>query len=297
MNTKKSEKAKIMTKQEITEFLRKTLTTVVSVNEDLAARVDYALTHLRKATKPDLEGLYSEVHLCLESLPIENQKKEEIEDEDVSVEIEEDEDTADEEEEEPEEKPKKSSKTTKAETIKKSAKTAKSAEEGKKSKKPTFRKKVEEATPMTKAMLPPAKFFPEVIEHEDLGTLKVASDKYHAYSDIVKALSDGKTLYFAVYWTKRHLKQFTYADTNLVPLPKGFAFPNDLDLLQAIVTCERIDRIWAMSLYTDAMFWFEGENLKPIEDTDPKTEEQFSIRVSNGMEFEIYEPVEEPVEE
>lgn len=157
-------------------------------------------------------------------------------------------------------------------------------------KKPILRKKVEEVTPATKATLPAAKFFPDEIEHEDLGKLVAVPNKYHSYKEVFEALDKGKTLYLACYWSARLIKEYDYAGTRLVPAPKKF--PHDLDLLVACVPCEKIERVWCMSQYTEAMFMFDGDAFEPIEDTDPVTKEKFSLRVSYGMEFEIYEPVE-----
>lgn len=254
MNTVKSEATKVMTKKDITEFLKKTIATVANANADLASRVDYALTHLKKATKADLEELFSDVNTCLATIPVENQAKPKIV-------------------EEEEKKP-----------VKKTAKSGK--------KKPTLKKKkVEESTPASKAMLPIAKFFPEEIEHEDLGKLVAAPNKFKTYEELFKALEEGKTIYFACYWTARQIKEYDYAGSRMVKCPKSF--PHDLDLLVACVPCERVQRVWCMSQYTEAMFMFEGDSLEPVEDTDLKTGEQFKIRVSSGMEFELYVPEDE----
>ena len=246
MNTVKSEATKVMTKKDITEFLKKTIATVANANADLASRVDYTLTHLKKATKADLEELFSDVNTCLATIPVENQAKPKIVEE----------------------------------------------EEEKSVKKPTLKKKkVEESTPASKAMLPIAKFFPEEIEHEDLGKLVAVPDKFKTYEELFKALEEGKTVYFACYWTARQIKEYDYAGSRMVKCPKSF--PHDLDLLVACVPCERVQRVWCMSQYTEAMFMFEGDSLEPVEDTDPKTGEKFKIRVSSGMEFELYVPEDE----
>ena len=213
MNTTKSEATKVMTKKDITEFLKKTIATVANANADLASRVDYALTHLKKATKADLEELFSDVNTCLATIPA------------------------------------------------------------------------------SKAMLPIAKFFPEEIEHEDLGKLVAVPNKFKTYKELFKALEEGKTIYFACYWTARQIKEYDYAGSRMVKCPKSF--PHDLDLLVACVPCERVQRVWCMSQYTEAMFMFEGDSLEPVEDTDPKTGEKFKIRVSSGMEFELYVPEDE----
>ena len=50
-----------------------------------------------------------------------------------------------------------------------------------------------------------------------------------------------------------------------------------------------------MSRITEALYRFEGADFKPIEDTDPRSGEKFQIRVSAGMEFEIYRPADEEI--
>lgn len=266
MSTKSE--TKVMTKGQIAEFLKKTVATVAGKDIDLAKRVDYTLTHLKKATKADLEGLMTDVQ-SLFAMPIaENQPKileeDESENEEVIVDSEE------------EEKPKKKlKKSTKA------AKSNKSKSQG----------VVESESVSSKGMLPCAKIFPKEIDHEDLGKLIAVPDKYHTYKEVFKALEDGKTLYFACYWTARHIKEYDYAVTRNVPAPKKF--PHDLDLLVACIPCEKIDRLWCMSQYTEALFMFEGDAFEPIEDEDIHTGEKFSIRVSHGMEYEIYVPEDE----
>lgn len=138
----------------------------------------------------------------------------------------------------------------------------------------------------TKSLPPTATLFPDTIEDEELGTLTKAADKFHTYQELVDYLAEDKPLYFACYWTARHIKEYNYSQTREVPCPKSF--PNDLDLLVALLTCENVDRVWAMSRYTEAMFKFEGEDLAPVADKDPVSGEEYEIRVSNGMEYEIY---------
>lgn len=286
MKTKKSE-TKVMTKQDITTFLKKTIAVVANKNAELAKQVDYALTHLKKATKADLEELLTEVELCLATPVAENQTKPKVlEEEEVDSEVVVD--GEDEEDEVEEEKPKKKiKKSTKAKTEK-----TEEDEPPKKSKLSKNKKTVEEAPVLSKkSKLPTAKIFPDTIDHEDLGKLKAVPDKYHDYEDLKEALNDGKEIYFACYWTPRHIKEYNYGAVNMVIAPKKF--PDDLDLLMACVPCENVERVWCMSQYTEAMFFFDGSDLEPIEDTDLKTGEKFKIRVSNGMEYELYEPVED----
>lgn len=143
---------------------------------------------------------------------------------------------------------------------------------------------------LTKNDLPMARIFPKEINHESLGKLVACPDKYHSIQDIKAAIDGDKTLIFACYWTKRHIKEFAYAQTYEVPVPKN-GFPHDLDTLQALYVCEGIDRIYALSTYTEAMFRFIEEDLVPTE-CEANDGSKFMMRYSAGLEFEIYEVVE-----
>ena len=136
-------------------------------------------------------------------------------------------------------------------------------------------------------MLPVAKVFPEELKVENLGTLKRADDSYKTMEDVAKALESGKQFYFACYWTPRQIKEYQYSVTNVVNPIKQF--PNDLDILEPVYFCENLKRMWANSVYSEAMFWFDNEDIQHIEDTNPYTDEKFRVRVSSGMEFELYE--------
>lgn len=135
--------------------------------------------------------------------------------------------------------------------------------------------------------LPSAILFPETIEHPELGTLVSCKDEFKDYESVVAAINEGQTLYFACYWTQRHIKEYGYAASHKVAAPKG-GFLFDLDLAQAVLPCENIERLYCMSTYTEALYMFEGEDFAPIEDKDPRTGDTFSIRVCAGMEYEIY---------
>ena len=142
--------------------------------------------------------------------------------------------------------------------------------------------------------IPSAKMFPAEIDHPELGKIVACTGAYTTYAEILKALEEEKTLYFACYWTKRQIREFRYRETYLVDVPKN-GFPYDLDFAMAVLPCETMERIFAMSRITEAMYRFEGEDFKPIEDTDPRSGDKFQIRVSAGMEFEIYRPVDEDI--
>ena len=109
--------------------------------------------------------------------------------------------------------------------------------------------------------------------------------------DVAKALEEGKQFYFACYWSARHIKEFNYSAVNMVEAVKKF--PNDLDILEPVYFCETLKRMWANSVYTEAMFFFENEDITHIEDTDPYNGDKFKVRVSSGMEFELYELVQD----
>lgn len=150
---------------------------------------------------------------------------------------------------------------------------------------------VETTDGLTKKDLPMARIFPKEIDHESLGKLVACPDKYHTVKEIREAIDSDKNLIFACYWTKRHIKEFAYGQTYEVPVPKG-GFPYDLDTLQALYVCEGIDRIYALSTYTEAMFRFMEEDLVPTE-CEANDGSKFMMRYSAGLEFEIYEVVDE----
>ena len=150
--------------------------------------------------------------------------------------------------------------------------------------------KVETTEGLTKKDLPLARIFPKEIDHESLGKLIACPDKYHSIKEVREAIEGDKNLIFACYWTKRHIKEFAYGQSYEVPVPKG-GFPYDLDTLQALYVCEGIDRIYALSTYTEAMFRFVEEDLVPTE-CEANDGSKFMMRYSAGLEFEIYEVVE-----
>lgn len=176
--------------------------------------------------------------------------------------------------------------------VKKPVSTKKKAEEPKK----TEEKKEEpavEAVFQINGQIPVARMFPETLDIKNLGVLKRVDDKYKTMEEVAKALEEGKQFYFTGYWTKRHIKQYDYDACTLTKGAKEF--PNDLDILEPVYYCEGIKRIWCVSLYTEGMFCFDNDTLKHIEDVNPyDNSDKFKVRINNGMEFELYELVEEP---
>ena len=133
-----------------------------------------------------------------------------------------------------------------------------------------------------------AEMFPDIISVKDLGDLRRATD-IRNFEDLKARILGGETVFLATVWTERQIKQFDY---NSMYRVKGVkSFPNDIDVLQVMVVCESIDRVWCMSNYTEGMTFFEAEDFPYLKDKNSKGEE-FEIRVCKGMEFEVYVPVD-----
>lgn len=272
-------------KKGLIEFIREQATAIKDKN--LASRIKYTLKGVDKneaeVSKTDLYDLAKEIMGFIAPAPqpvaMENspkpklgkkktaEKPEKVET--AEVKAEEEEETTDEAPAE-KEAPKKKKKVT-----------------PKKEKAPA----VETTDGLTKKDIPVAKIFPKEIDHEALGKLIACPDKYHSIEEVREAIEGDKNLIFACYWTKRHIKEFEYGLAFEVPVPKG-GFPYDLDTLQALYVCEGIDRIYALSTYTEAMFRFNKEDLVPTE-CEANDGSKFMMRYSAGLEFEIYEVVDE----
>lgn len=128
-----------------------------------------------------------------------------------------------------------------------------------------------------------AKMFKEKIESPMLGTLEIAHD-IKTMDDLKKSIEKEEVLVFAVYWTARMIKQFSYgSNINLHIVPKSFK--DDLDLATLIYIGEVNDIAWAVSSDTDAMYSFNEEDLV----------EEDGLRFTNGgCEYQIYRQTAEP---
>ena len=293
------------TKKGLIDYLK----SVEVKDENLASRISYAVKMFAKdqtkVLKTDLFDLANEVMSALTApapAPVEaslkpkktlgKSKKSSEPVEEAPAETETDEEVEETEDEAPAEKPEK--KNGKKSSLKKSEKSAKDS-------KKTEKKKTEVDTlPAASNVgidnLPSAKMFPAEIDHPELGKIVACTGAYTTYAEILKALEEEKTLYFACYWTKRQIREFQYAQTKIIkPEVVKNGFPYDLDILMAVLPCETMERVFAMSRITEALFQFEGEDFKPVEDTDPRSGDKFQIRVSAGMEFEIYRPADEEI--
>lgn len=299
MNAKEIKITEKTTKMGLINYLKEYLKSNV-VDKNLSDRIKYALDMFSKdqtkVLKADLFDLATEVLSLTPATPApveaslkpksklgKSKKTEEPAEEVEETPEEEETETAEAEEEAPAE-PKKSAKKS---SLKKS---------NKDSKKKTEVEAIPPASNVGADRLPSAKMFPAEIDHPELGKIVACTGAYTTYPEILKALEEEKTLYFACYWTKRQIREYQYAQAKMVdPKVVKNGFPLDLDILMAVLPCETMERVFAMSRMTEALFQFEGEDFKPVEDTDPRSGDKFQIRVSAGMEFEIYRPADEEV--
>ena len=271
------------TKKGLIEFIKESVKTVTDGN--LLSRITYTLSGVDKneadVSKSDLYDLAKDIMSVVAPAPqpvAENSPKPKLGKKKVAEPVAETTDETDEDETDAE-----TEEVAPAPAEKKTKKVA-----SKKEKPETA--KVIATDGLTKKDLPMARIFPKEIDHESLGKLVACPDKYHTIQEIRDAIDGDKNLIFACYWTKRHIKEFAYGQSYEVPVPKG-GFPHDLDTLQALYVCEGIDRIYALSTYTEAMFRFMEEDLVPTE-CEANDGSKFMMRYSAGLEFEIYEVVE-----
>lgn len=165
----------------------------------------------------------------------------------------------------------------------------------KKSGKKSLKTKVQTApqrSPKASNFLPVAKMFPEELSFEAEDgekTLVRVHEKYHTMSEVRDAINNGATLFIAAYWTKAHIKKYGYKEMFVLMNDAPSHFPDDLDILNICVACDTMERVFAMSTYTEAMYRFDKPDFEPVEDEDPSDGSKFTVRVSNGMEFEVYE--------
>ena len=172
---------------------------------------------------------------------------------------------------------KKISKKAKKEEAKKEEPKTEEKKASKKSKKAKESSKSELLVPMATA-----ECFPETIEEG--GQVFTLAHDIKTMEDLRNALNKDETIVFAYYWSKRHLKQFRYFDGTL-GTPKQF--PNDLDLATAIYVSDEDKVAYQVSSYTEAMYQTLGNEIS----------EEDGIRISNGIEFQIYRGTEESEED
>ena len=319
MKTTKSKAAttKKMSKDEAVKFLSATIVEVAKTDDGLAKRVDYALTHKTKATMSDLADLVDEVKATLDAATT-TEPERDPEDEPAPETVSTEDDPEFDEPEQKKSKPVKPSKkpeqkSTKKPVVEKSEKPAVKQEnkttktEGgkttiKKSTKKQEKKSEEQSVqtaPTLGNSLPTAKIFPTTIKDGSGNEWQSAPfnfqnmDELFAYiqgePDENGEYNNPRAIVFATYWTPAMIKKYHYAASFLVPekvVPKKFTY--DLDILELVFLCDNIKRLYAKSTVTDAVYFFDPSEIAPVKEKNPITEEEYFIRVSNGMEYEIY---------
>lgn len=276
------------TKEELKEYLRENSSKVKGLDKNLYERLAYTSAMMqkdpKKVTRSDLAGLVKEVMSVLATPVVAETPKEE-----------------------PKETPKKSSRKTKkteetpAEThwitpvaensVKKvGAGVSKKQEFPNKGAKPkksnsgankTAPKKdgVTVLNPVnTEKAVQLAKVFPHNLTVGDT-TYEQATD-IKTMDDLYESLNNDEEIIFAFYWTKRHLKQFSYF-SGWLGQPKSF--DNDLDLASTIYVSDEKKVSYQVSMYTDAMYAILPDDLENID----------GVRYSEGIEYQIYRAVTE----
>lgn len=252
------------------------------VSTNLGERIVYALQNSAKATKSDLFDMVREAQDYLSAI---SAKKPAV---------------AAENEKKPAAKPtlKKKPEIVKTDTGKAPAKAPEKPAKAEAPKKPTTKAKKPEKTEPEKPTvttkqtgkfvdLPTAVMFPKEIDVKNLGKLTLCSDEFQTMEDVAKAFSEGRRIYILAYWNPVQIQQFSYSESyNCLPIK---SFPDDLDVLELVFFAERTKKLWANSLYTEAMYVFLNADMDYLEAKNPYTGESFKARVSNGLEFEVYE--------
>ena len=122
-----------------------------------------------------------------------------------------------------------------------------------------------------------AEVFPETFEL-DGQTYEIARDIANM-GQLHDALEKDETLVFAMYWTKRHIKQFGYG-VDTLKAPKEF--PMDLDIATCIYVSDECIVAYAVSSYTEVCYMYMPNDIEEVD----------GLRYANGVEFQIYRMVD-----
>ena len=121
-----------------------------------------------------------------------------------------------------------------------------------------------------------AKAFPKTLTVGDT-TYELAED-IKTLDDLYEALNKDEEIVFAYYWTKRHLKQFSYFG-GWLGQPKSF--DNDLDLATAMYVSDEKKVSYQISMYTEAVYTILPTDFEEVD----------GVRVAGGIEYQIYRAV------
>lgn len=120
----------------------------------------------------------------------------------------------------------------------------------------------------------------------DYGTYSLVTEGIDSPSDLEKAVTEGRDIVLAVYWSKKLLKQFDYTGDPLFDDVKSF--PQDYDVRKPVYFLENGKALYALSVYTESMGIFREQDFDQVD----------GVRYSNKAEFGVYENLEvEPEEE
>ena len=121
-----------------------------------------------------------------------------------------------------------------------------------------------------------------------IGHLKVNFD-IKTIEDVRNAMESGKSLVFAFYWSKRHLKQYSnnYDSMGINGGKKFTEFENDIDLAMPVYASERGAVIYAASVISEVPYVILPDHLEIVD----------GMRFNGGTEFNIYELVEQTAQE
>lgn len=263
------------TKEEMTKYLGEHSAEVKTRDKSLFERLAYASKMFKKdpekVTRKDLVDLVKDTMACIAPMSptpalAENQLKKST----SLKKGKKSEETASETTETTEEAPKKEEEAKKVDSKKSANKTKAESKktEPKKSGDASLSKKTEN----TKA-IQLAETFKDSLEI-DGEEYEIAHD-ITTMEELFSALESDEVILFAMYWTKRHLKQFQYF-YGAVTAPKEF--PMDLDLATCIYASDNGKVAYAVSSYTEACYMILPENLEEFD----------GMRYSGGVEYQIY---------
>ena len=117
---------------------------------------------------------------------------------------------------------------------------------------------------------------PKTLE-TDFGTLKLVRGEVHSVEELTEELDKGRELVFAVYWSKKLLRQFTYGAGDRFKDIKSF--PMDFDISKPVYTMEDSSGVYSLSLYTENMGYMETDHFEEVE----------GLRYTGGAEWGLYE--------
>lgn len=120
--------------------------------------------------------------------------------------------------------------------------------------------------------------FEEVTELKNVGKVKRRSD-IKDYKELVKLiLSEEVQLVFIMPWDKELLASYHENFDLAKPVKK---LPDGVDVISPLVVCETMPKMYAMSMFTEAMYFFLPEDINE--------NKQETCRLMNGLPFEVYQ--------